>query len=239
MKIRVKGEFPSQSERQFIGSSYVEEAMRRHLNPDDYNKAPVILGVDPAWWGGDETVIALRQGRQATILKVLAKNDDDVFVANLIARYEDERKADAVFIDQGYGTGIYSIGKALGRTWMLISFGGSPTRKDVAYKRDEMWQLMKEWLQKEEPSIDDDPVLMADLTGPEYDMNLKGQIKLESKDDMKDKGLPSPNRADALALTFAMPVLKRTDDDILPPRLARTEYRPLNATPRKYNPLRR
>lgn len=224
VKIRVKGEFPSQSERQFISSGCVEEAMRRHIVADEYKFAPVIIGVDPAWWGGDETVIAMRQGRQSAILKVLPKNDDDVFVANLVASYEDQYKADAVFIDQGYGTGIYSVGKALGRSWLLISFGGAPIRKDCAYKRDEMWFLMKDWLLNDAPSIPDDPVLFADLTGPEYDMTLKGQVKLESKDDMKDKGLPSPNRADALALTFAMPVLK-DDEQKRVSRAANTEYR--------------
>jgi len=248
IKIRVKGEFPSQSERQFIGSVPVEAAMKRHLNPDEYNWAPVIIGVDPAWWGGDETVIVMRQGRQADILKVLAKNDDDVFVAGLVAHYEDQYKADAVFIDQGYGTGIYSVGKNLGRTWTLISFGGAPIRKDVAYKRDEMWLLMRDWLANEGASIPDDPVLFADLTGPEYDMTLKGQVKLESKDDMKDKGLPSPNRADALALTFAMMVVKKDHDaNRLPgqgPTIARTDFTVktfTNASVKgeRYNPLRR
>ena len=242
VKVRVSGEFPNTSDKQFIASDAVEAAMKRHLNPDEYSFAPVIIGVDPAWWGGDETVIAMRQGRQAAILKVLAKNDDDVHLANLIASYEDQYKADAVFIDQGYGTGCYSIGKSWGRAWTLINFGSAPTRKDVVHKRDEMWFLMRQWLLDEGASIPEDPVLLADLTSPEYDMNLKGQIKLESKDDMRDKGFPSPNRADAIALTFAVPVMKREDDHRLPARSANTQYRPAVFQPalsKKYNPFRR
>jgi hypothetical protein len=58
--------------------------------------------------------------------------------------------------------------------------------------------------------IEDDQVLKDDLTGPEAFINLRGKIQLESKDDMKRRGLPSPNKGDALALTFAMPVALKT-----------------------------
>ena len=100
--------------------------------------------------------------------------------------------------------------KAMNRIWRLVSFGSSSTRPDCYNKRDEMWQNAKEWL-KEGGSIPDDQVLYDDLVGPETVPRMDGKIKLEGKEDMRTKGLPSPNRADALALSFAFPVRKKDD----------------------------
>jgi hypothetical protein len=72
-----------------------------------------------------------------------------------------------------------------------------------------MWNLMKQWL-REGGSIPDDPVLCGELTAPEYYIKAigvsAGKVVLESKEDMKKRGLGSPNRADCLAITFAFPV---------------------------------
>lgn len=208
VKVRVKGEFPSQSDYQFIANDIVSQARKNHLRKNQYDFAPVIITCDPAWTGGDETIIAMRQGLYSKILAVFTRNEDDVFIAGSIAAFEDQYNADAVFIDLGFGTGIYSAGKNWGRKWQLVSFGEASIRPDCLNKRVEMWQLMKEWLQ-EGAAIDDDDVLAADLTGPEYRIRLDGKIALESKEDMKDRGLDSPNRADAIALSFARPVVKK------------------------------
>lgn len=205
-KVRVKGEFPSASDSQFISTAIVETAMQRQVNALAYNPAPVIIGVDPAWTGSDALEIVMRQGAVYRHLMTQAKNDDDARVAGIIARFEEEYHAAAVFIDQGYGTGIYSMGKVMGRNWQLVSFAAKPTDSYYANKRAEMWGDMKKWLQTE-GVLDDDQQLKDDLTGPEAFINHSGHLQLESKDDMKRRGLQSPNKADALALTFAYPVL--------------------------------
>lgn len=194
---------------QFISEADVDAARNRHLRPEQYNFAPVILGVDPAWSGDDTLEIYLRQGLYSKHLLSLPRNDNDVQVANYIARLEDEYRADAVFIDAGYGTGIKSAGDVMGRSWRLIWFGGKPIDPGYLNKRAEMWGTMKVWL-KQGGAIDPaDTVLYTDLTSPETKPHLQGKVQLESKEDMKKRGLPSPNRADALALTFAEPVAKR------------------------------
>jgi hypothetical protein len=71
-------------------------------------------------------------------------------------------------------------------------------------RRAEMWGEMRDWMVY--GCIDNDEALVDDLTGPEYALHLKGQIKIESKDSMKSRGLASPDDGDALALTFAQPV---------------------------------
>lgn len=207
VKVRVKGEFPNASDRQFIPVSYVDEARKRELLLPQFSFAPKILTVDPAWTGGDETVIGLRQGLHFRILAVYSRNDDDFVMAGYIANFQDREKADIVFIDYGYGTGIYSAGKTMGREWILVQFGSESNTDGYKNKRAEMWGLMKEWL-KNGGQIPNDPVLASDLIGPEYQIRPDGKILLESKEDMKKRGLSSPNRADALALSFAQPVLK-------------------------------
>lgn len=207
-KVRVRGVFPEAGARQFISSRDVDDAFGRHLRREQFAFAPVVLGVDPAWTGDDEFVIVKRQGLYSEVLGTWRKNDDDVLMASIIARLEDEHRADAVFVDLGYGTGIVSAGKAMGRSWVLVSFAGKPA--DIGYlnKRAEMWGLMRDWL-KQGAALPPDQVLYQDLIGPETLPRLDGKIALESKDSMKERGIPSPNRADALALTFAYPVTKQ------------------------------
>lgn len=205
VKVRVRGVFPSMSVRQFISEADVDAAWDRQLKPQQYSFAPVILGVDPAWSGDDEFVVWLRQGLFSRRLGVWEKNDNDIVMATLIARLQDEHKAEAVFVDAGYGTGIVSAGRTWRRNWQLVWFGGKPGNPGYLNKRAEMWGEMRNWL-KQGGAIPPDNVLRTDLTGVETVPRADGVIQLESKEDMKRRLLPSPNRADALALTFAYPV---------------------------------
>jgi hypothetical protein len=178
------------------------------LREEQYTFAPIILTCDPAWEGDDELVIGLRQGLAFKILRTIAKNDNDITIATMLAGLETEHKADAVFVDAGYGTGIVSAGTTMGRTWQLVWFAGESTDAGCLNKRAEMWKLTRDWL-KAGGAIPKDDVLYQDLIGPETVPRLDGKIQLESKKDMKQRGLPSPNRADALVLSFAMPVSKQ------------------------------
>lgn len=208
-KYRVKGLFPAQSAMQFISSKDADAARERHLRPEQYKFAPVIIGVDPAWSGDDSLEIYLRQGLYSKHLLSIPRNDNDIHVANIVARFEDEHQADAVFIDAGYGTGIKSAGDVLGRSWRLIWFSGKAIDEGYLNKRAEMWGTMKRWL-KQGGAIDPkDTELYDDIVGPETVARTDGKIQLESKDDMKGRQLPSPNKGDALALTFAEPVAKK------------------------------
>jgi|WetSurMetagenome_2_1015567.scaffolds.fasta_scaffold53564_3 hypothetical protein len=199
---------------QFISSEIVNAARGKALAQSQYFYAPVILSVDPSWTGKDELVIAKRQGLAFTILKTIPKNDDDSKIASLLTQLEDEHDADAVFIDLGYGQGIYSFGKSLQRNWQLVAFGSASNNPQYLNKRAEMWGEMKKWLQ-EGGSIPNDPVLCDELMTPEaYVIQTginAGKIQIESKKHMNDRQASSPNRADALALTFAFPVKKKSN----------------------------
>ncbi len=206
-KIRVRGVFPNQSIKQFIGEIDVDNAFGKILRPEQYQWAPVILSLDPAWGGDDELVIGKRQGLKFDILATAGKNDNDVAVAQMLMRLEDEHQADAVFIDFGFGTGIVSVGQTMGRNWTGVWFSGQSPDPGCLNMRTAMWNSMKQWL-KEGGAIPRDDLLRDEILAPEVEPRMDGKLQLESKETMKERGQLSPNRADALALTFAFPVRK-------------------------------
>ncbi len=208
VKVRIRGLFPSMSARQYISEADVAAAYGRHLRPEQYSWAPKILTLDPAWEGDDELVFGMRQGLHYQVLLTMPKNDNDVHVATILARLEDEHQADAVFVDGGYGTGIVSVGRTWGRDWRLVWFSGESTDQGCLNKRAQMWKAARDWL-KEGGAIPEDPQLRDELQAPETVPRLDGKVQIESKKDMKRRGLPSPNRADSLVLSFAYPVMAK------------------------------
>lgn len=228
-KVRVRGMFPSMSARQFIGEADVAAAYGKVLRPEQYEFAPKILTVDPAWEGDDEFAIGLRQGLSFRILRTMPKNDNDLVAARVVADLEDEHKADAVFVDAGYGTGIVSAGQGMGRDWTLVWFAGASADIGCLNKRAEMWKAARDWL-KSGGALPDDPQLRDELQAPEIVPRADGKVQIESKKDMKARGVPSPNRADALVLSFAFPVVKRNPlDAYRNDRGSRGDYDPYRA----------
>lgn len=208
VKIRVRGLFPSMSSRQFIGEADVSAAYGRKIDPKQYEFAPKILTLDNAWEGDDEGVIGLRQGLHFQILETFAKNDNDVDIAQKLARHEDERDVDAVFIDAGYGTGVASVGKTWGRKWQLVWFSGESSDPGCLNKRAEMYKLGRDWL-KAGGCLPEDPMLRDEIQAPETVPRMDGKIQIESKKEMKARKIPSPNRCDAWVLSFAFPVKQK------------------------------
>ena len=205
VKVHVRGLFPMSEDNQLISRELAEEAFKRKPEKKQYEFAPVVIGVDPAWTGSDTLAIVMRQGIYSHVLKEIPKNDNDIMVARLIADFQDQYMASAVFIDMGYGTGIYSAGKDMGRdNWKLVQFGGKADKDEYQNKRAEMWFEMKQWL-KDGGCIDSEK-LCSELCAPESFINSRGKHQIESKNDMKKRGVDSPNLADALGLTFAFPV---------------------------------
>lgn len=210
IRVRVLGQFPRQDDSQFISIKDVEDARERfkHLDPNSYKGLPVIFGVDPAWTGSDLFVVYMRQGNYSKVLLEVTRNDNHVYMASKIAALSDEYGMVHGFIDQGEGTGIYSALKSMGRgtEWTIIPFASRPIDDYYANKRAEMWAELKQWL-KDGGAIEDKEQIANDLTAPGAFINAKsGKFQLESKADMRDRGVQSPNYADALALTFAQPI---------------------------------
>jgi hypothetical protein len=209
VKVHVAGKFPSVANGQLISRELATQAAKKYFpDIDKRSIEPFIIGVDPAWTGEDKLVVYGRKGNWTKVLYEQAYTDDYSYIANKLAYLYDENSASKGFIDQGYGEGIYSILKSMGRgeDWELIPFGAKATNDYYINKRAEMWDSMKKWL-KEGGTIENKEEIIDDLAGPEAFINKRSKFQLESKADMKARGLCSPNYADALALTFAQPVV--------------------------------
>lgn len=220
VRVRVRGVFPNASAMQFIPSDRAAAAMKREAGAGLHD--PLVIGVDVARSNdGDETVLAIRKGRDARShpWKII-QTRDTMKIASLAAEMYDTYHADGLFVDGGgVGGGVVDRLRQLGYPVIEVLFGNDPDRampgtETIAYfnKRAEIWGEMKEWLSG--GAIPDDTDLEQQLIGVEYGYREKrgrDAILLESKKDMKARGLPSPDRADALALTFAYPVAQRVN----------------------------
>ena len=151
IKVRVRGMFPSMSAKQFISEADVAAAYGRRLARAQYEFAPKILTLDPAWEGDDELAFGLRQGLSFQLLRTMGKNDNDLVVAKILADFEDEHQADAVFVDAGFGTGIVSAGQGMGRAWTLVWFSGASGDVGCLNKRAEMYKQARDWLKAGAP----------------------------------------------------------------------------------------
>ena len=204
--VEVYGQFPNASDDQFIGNSLVDEAMERPAIADQ--SAPIVVGVDPARFGADATVIAIRQGRDILAIKRYRGDDTMEVVGRVIDVIEEYKPALVVIDEGGLGAGVVDRLKEQRYKVRGVNFGNKST-KPMMYgnKRAEMWGAMKDWLK--DASIPKDRYLKSDLIGPMMKPDSKGTIFLESKKDMKSRGLASPDAADAIAITFAFPVARR------------------------------
>lgn len=207
VKVRVRGIFPSATICQLISRELADKAASRKYSLADYYYAPRVLGGDVAWEGNDSSVVYFRQGLFAK--RIFRHNGiDNVRYAGLTNQAWRENVADACFIDMGWGAGVISVLRGLGRDPIGINFGGKSLSPEYADKRTEMWCELKKWLE-EGGSIPNDPQLIDDLCGPEIYFQPNGKKILESKKAMKKRGLASPDDGDSLALTFAMPVQRK------------------------------
>jgi hypothetical protein len=194
-------------------------ATQRDYMVEEYGYAAKVIGVDVARFGDDRSVIARRQGLVAYSMREDPANGhvfrglDTMELAAQVCRVcddwkrDDGRSVDAIFVDEtGVGAGVVDRLKQLGYRPIGVQFGGKPTKPRFQNKRTEMWWDMAEWMKV--ASIPNDQSLLTDLTAPTYTYrNAAGRLELESKDDMRERGLKSPDKGDALACTFFAPVL--------------------------------
>lgn len=214
-----EGDYEAESDMQFIGGAIVREAMTR--TPYAELGDELIIGVDVARFGDDRSVIQVRRGRDARTTDVWHyQGADTMAVAARVMVEMDRLKPDAVFIDEGgVGGGVVDRCRQMGYSVIGINFGGKADRHiegvpKCANKRAQMWATMREWL-RSGGAIRDDRALEMDLTGPLYSYDSNNAIVLEKKSDMKKRGVASPDGADALALTFALPVMPRSMKHLL------------------------
>ena len=227
-RVRVRGVFPNVGDRQFISASLAQDAARREVISDE--QQPLVIGVDVARFGDDQSVISFRRGRDArSIPWKKYRGLDGVQLACRVIEICNQHKPVAVFIDGG-GVGASCVDHLrLNNLAGLreVNFANKADKKqeyggDYANKRAEMWDSLKAWLAI--GAIPNDQGLLDGLCGGEYGFDRLDRLILESKQDMKKRGLASPDEGDALALTFAQPVAAMTANTAPPQAI--NDYNP-------------
>ncbi len=205
-RVRVLGDFPKSGMYNLIDLELVEAAMARKAPVDFSKHAPAVIGVDPAWLGGDRSAAVLRQGMACRVLFAM-RGADTPRLIELVARKAAEIEPAAIFIDQtGVGAGVLDQLKLTRYPVTGVAFSQRPCEPErFVNRRAEMWWRMKEWFEQG-PIVEANQDLRDDLIAPEYFLTDGGKVQLETKDNMRKRGVASPDLGDALALTFAMPV---------------------------------
>lgn len=189
---------------QFIDSLTVDAARNREVQ----GFGPRLLGVDVARHGDDRTVVIFRNGDKVSEEDITIWRGIDLMqTAGRVAEIIAQKRPQKVFVDGvGVGGGVVDRLKQLGFSVVDVNAGGVAVHEDRFFNlRAEMWGKMREWL-KDKGSVPKRDDLADDLMAPSYEYDARNRLKLEKKEDMKARGLPSPDIADALALTFARPV---------------------------------
>jgi hypothetical protein len=212
----ILGLFPPSSLNSLLGPEDVRAAMQRSLAEDVYGWAQKRLGVDVARYGDDRTVIFPRQGLRAFQPHIMrhargSAVSTDIATAVLAKRAEFGSHVDIVDATGGWAAGAADVLKASGSPPVEVQFHAPAMDTRYRNRRAEMWFTMAEWVKKGGwlPNL---PELIAELSTPTYTF-LQGKLQLEPKEQVKERIGRSPDLADALALTFAVPevgvVIKR------------------------------
>lgn len=200
-------DFSATVDNALIGLDDVLAAEKRSFQKGDIVHAATVMGLDVARFGDDESVLTRRQGLVCFEQKVYRKKDN-MTLAALVASELDRYKPDALFVDAGRGEGVIDRLRQLGFEVIEVNFGGKAIDKRFYNKRSEMWGLCAEWVKCGQlPAC---PRLRQELTLPTYGFDVANRLRLEGRDKMKERVGFSPDRADSLVLTFAMPVVKRS-----------------------------
>lgn len=203
----VLAEFSQSDEGAFISLEAVQRCIRQPPSPSGRE---IVAGVDlSASDGGDESVIVVRRGNAVASIVAFRDSDSMRVAGRCIMALSDHRiPRGCVFADAGgLGVGIVDRMRELGWPVNGVHFGGSPLSADPRFgnRMTELWCRMKEEIEACRIALPSDDALIAQLTGRRAIVQSSGKIKLESKAEMKRRGLPSPDRADALALALLSP----------------------------------
>lgn len=168
----------------------------------------LVIGVDPARFGDDRTCLIRRRGRVAFGLESYSKKDT-MEVVGICHQILETEKPDKMFIDiGGLGAGILDRLFELGYRGIVVGVnaGARPLNARIySNKRAEMWGSLLEWLRDEPCQVPDDNALHSDICGIRYKIDSNSRLQMERKEDMKKRGIRSPDSADAICLTFAQP----------------------------------
>lgn len=210
---RVLGEFPEQGDDTLIPLAWIEAAQQRWFTEQD--GGPVELGVDVARYGSDSTVIVVRRGSKASVVAQIYGQDTMKVTGKVIDALR-QTGASIVKVDEiGIGAGV--VDRLREQRYPVQGMNTSEAAYDkerFANKRAEWYWGLRERFQSGDIAIPPDDELASQLASLKYKFDSRGRIQIESKEDMRKRGLPSPDKADALMLAFAGTGLNPVDERI-------------------------
>jgi hypothetical protein len=216
VRVRVRGLPPAASDLQFIDQNRVSTAQTRELF-GVFDDDPLVCGLDVARGGSDRCVFRFRRGidgRTFAPIVVPGEQARDsmrlvTLAADILGRTHQGYRVTTLFIDgTGVGGPIADRLRQLGHKNVIeVQFGAESPDPKLANMRAFMWSQMKDWLTR--GCIPADARLESDLIGPGYSHDKRDRLVLEAKEHMKARGVDSPDDGDALALTFAAPVVRK------------------------------
>lgn len=210
-RVRVRGLFPRTATRQLISTEAVEKCQQKEAEGWEY--LPKVMGVDIARFGENSSTICIRQGRKVFPIEVLPKQDL-MQTAHRVAEAIKEHRPIQTFVDgSGIGAGVVDRLRQLNFNVVDVNGGNSSLNPRFLNKRAEMWWECKEFIESG-CELPKDQKLKDELTCVEYDYTDKGRIRLDRKTDIMEKYGFSPDRADALTMTFAYPVADFSDQGV-------------------------
>jgi len=205
-RIRVLGEFPQADDDTIIPFHLVETATHRDIEGD--SDLPSVWGLDVSRFGNDKTALCKRQGSVVTEIRSWAGLDLMQTVGRVVAEYEallPSKQPREILVDSiGLGSGVVDRLREIGLPVRGINVAEAPSMGGTYLNlRSELWFKTKAWFEDRACKLPKDDQLVAELTGIRYSFTSSGKMKAESKDEMRKRGLASPDLADALCLTMA------------------------------------
>jgi phage terminase large subunit len=206
-RVRAMGDFPTSEDDAVIPLGLIEAAIGRDVSPAE---SAVVWGLDVARFGDDSTALAKRRGNVLLEpVREWRKMDLMQTVGAISKEFREtpiEHRPGAINVDViGMGGGVVDRLRELGLPVRGINVAERPALDRERYMRlrDELWFEGRDWFDSRSVLIPDDPKLVSELVSPKYKLESSGKLKVESKDEMRKRGVKSPNKADAFLLTMA------------------------------------
>lgn len=205
-RIRVLGEFPTADDDTILSMAVVQAAVGRDIAITAGTRP--VWGLDVARFGSDRTVLAKRIGNVVTEIEGWRGADLMQTVGKVKAQYDGllpSQQPSEILVDSiGLGSGVVDRMRELGMPVRGINVSESPAFGNVyANLRTELMYRVRGWLEQRGSRLPDDPELVTELTSIRYSFTSTGKLKAEGKDEMRRRGLKSPDKADAIFLLFA------------------------------------
>lgn len=210
VRVRVRGMFPNASSLQFIPMDVIAKC-KGYKAPEPTRNDPVIMSVDVAREGDDNSVVRWRHGRDCSSIRPEEITEtDSIRFATIISELcrpsnrNLGKKPDIIVIDaSGVGAGYYDQLKVLGLPLFAFRGGEMATNDACALMRDQAWYNAREQMRMGVSIHPEDKKLLRELQACEAGQDLKGRIRLEAKKEMKKRLGRSPDHADAFVMGFA------------------------------------